>query len=250
MKYVMMALSSAVLVVLLFSCNSSKKMDSADSYLKYQLSKGACFGSCPVMDLEIYSDGKAILYSKAHYRILGKYETMLSGDKMNELSALFTKNDVFQFPDNYESQIPDLPQISIFYSEGTKDKTITGKEDRPTKVMELQFALEDVVDRSDWKLLEAIANDNTQVKEEKPEIIPDEILVTYKEGTVLPRWFKKHTDNGIKLIKPISQENRIWLITYDTNKLEPNQALILIQNDEEVENAEFNKVISSRGGNR
>ncbi len=237
--------------ILLFSCKSNKDAAKQEirqaNYMNYGLKKGACFGTCPVLSMEIQNNGLATLDAQRNYRITGKYKAIISEKYMIKLHDAFQNANFLDFPDEYESMIADLPTIELLYSNGEVEKSVKGKEGRPTELVELQFLLEEVCDNTNWEFVEASSSGK---KEEKEEIILSELIIQFKPGTLLPRWFKKYEKYDLRIVKPIAKEQNIWLASYNNLENVPDTVINEIGSDSEVVNVEFNKKIDKRAGKR
>jgi hypothetical protein len=239
-------------LITFISCKTSKKAINynADTIV-FKLKKEACFGKCPIIEMDIYGDYRAELKAKLNYKIIGKYETRLDHETMLILINKFESLNFSDFNNEYNSSIADLPNITIAYNNGKEYKEVKGKENRPVDLMELQFALEKVCDNATWNMLENY--DIDVIKNEgksKVEFIESEIIIEFKPNVILQRWIKSYELQGLRIINPISKDNNIWLFTYDQNKVSAQQIIILLKNDADVANAEYNKKINSRDSQR
>ncbi|MEM9549416.1 MAG: DUF6438 domain-containing protein, partial [Bacteroidota bacterium] len=63
----------------LFSCKSAKTLENfTDEDLRFSLSKGVCFGSCPVYELKVYHGGYATFLGIQNTDRIGLYEKTIS----------------------------------------------------------------------------------------------------------------------------------------------------------------------------
>jgi hypothetical protein len=242
----------AISLALLFSCKSNKSLAMSDFENPiFVLDKGPCFGKCPVINMEIYPDKRAILKAKMNYKIIGKYETLISDNQLKSLIEEFEAIPFSTFKEEYESGIADLPTITISYHNGSYVKNVKGKENRPNDLMQLQFSLEKICDEADWKIVEPYdMNQQDERRKQTDELIKSELILEIKPGTTLPKWISIYKPQDLRIIRPISKDNNIWLMTYDKNAISAEQIMILLKNDEKVLNVEFNKIIEKRNNNR
>ena len=115
--------------------------DPAKASPKIVLSKGACFGECPVYTLTIYNTGLMKFNGVRFTKMDGKHEKKLSEEAYIALVKNFDDVDLWKYDDVYDMQIADLPTTSISYSSKEKTKSVKGKADRPEKILELENAL-------------------------------------------------------------------------------------------------------------
>ena len=240
-------LSFSLFIILFISCKSGKDVAiEGKSRVLYSIDRGPCFGKCPVYNMKIYETGFATYEGRPFARKLGKYEKQMSKDDMKKLAKAFKSADFFNFREIYESEIVDLPMVKISHNDGKQSKTVEGREDRPSKLMELQFMLEKIAESEDWKLVEAYKTREDLDNEEKDQIIYSEIIIEPATGVRLPVWFKEKEGYGIKLKTKLSPEGNLWLITYDVSRFAPGEILDMLKSDPAILHAEFNKLIKNR----
>ncbi len=245
-----------VLGVVLTSCGSKKEIANAptpevapepetelsiDPIIK--MSKGACFGKCPVYTLSIAGTGDMTFEGKRHTIKIGTYSKKLDLETMNELIALFEEYKFMNLRDLYESNVADLPSVSIAYTKDGITKTVVGKQERPDRVLMLQKRLEIIAESSKgWTLTEASKD---AVPEEK--FIKSQIIITTKGGPQLAKWFDKmRVNHTIRIVKRLSAATDSWLISYNTKEYEPEEMLHLLRTNDFVKSAEFNKETEKR----
>lgn len=237
------------LFVSLFSCKSTKdtSRDSSNS-VRFALDRGPCFGKCPVYSLKIYSDGMATYEGRPFAKKLGKYEKRLDKNEVKKLNNAFKDANFFDFQDVYVSEIVDLPMVKIYHDNGKKSKSVEGREDRPAKLMELQFMLEKIAESEDWQLVQAYESneENKDKGKEEDPVIYSEIIIEPAAGVRLPLWFKEKEEYGIKLKTKLAPEGNLWLITYDVSRFAPGEILEMLKNDPAIQQAQFNKKINNR----
>jgi len=251
MKYLFISFS---IIFFLAACNSTKKVPTVkkevDDKIFLSLKKGPCFGKCPVYTISIYRSGFAELHGKAHTPNLGKFKKNLSKEQLNDLFLSCQDADLISMQDFYESQIADLPLITINYITDDSTKVIKGKEDRPPKLLAIQKKLEEMAKSSDWELVEPADVDNAGIsppEEDMEELINTEIIIQPAEGIRLPQWIKKNKERyGIRLLDRISAEKNYWLITWDQSKGTPDEFLNALHRDPEIKLAQFNLKVESR----
>jgi len=230
----------------MFACKSSKKMDDfSEKELRFSMSKGVCFGSCPVYELKIYHGGYATFLGMQNTEKLGLYEKTLSKSDFKKIVKTFEKLDFDSYPSDFKSNIPDLPMIKIGYHNGESFRIVSGKEDRPEDLMQAQFLLERIVDNKDWTFVKSLEVINKSKKPE-PSYIYDEIIIEPKKGLLLTKWLKSQEQYGVRLIKKIAPNLDYYLIGLDTSKIDPNKYIKMLYNDKDIKSAEFNKRVTQR----
>jgi len=193
--------------------------------------------------LTIHNDGIAEYKGSNFTKLLGTYRKSLSKDQMAVLDELFSTSDFANFPSNYESLVPDLQLVKVGYAAGDTLRIVSGKEDRPTELMNLQYALENIANEEGWELIEA----KQMVGEEEPIVTDDgkydksKLIIKHKPGTAIPQWFNTMRETyGIRIIDKDAASNG-WLITYRTADHTPEEIMDILEADETLSTVEFSK---------
>ena len=75
-----------LIVCFLTNCKSSKEVKTFNSKdIIFSLSKGVCFGTCPVFELKIYNGGYTTLLGEQNTEKLGLYEKVLSPNEYKNI---------------------------------------------------------------------------------------------------------------------------------------------------------------------
>jgi len=237
----MKAFTCILALFCLFSCKTTKNIPAKPTpeNLEISLKKGGCFGKCPEYVFNIYKGGYCEFLGKKNTKKIGKHAKTLSKESYKEIKEAFEDSDYQGFSDNYESQIADLPTISISYMTKKGMKTITGKRERPERLHKLQFLLEQICENDKgWSYIGEVKQD---VEEKKIEYIKSEIVLTVKDATQLARWFDDmRKAHSIRIVKPLSPETNTWLVSYDKQRYNPDEILMILRKDDNVSGAEFN----------
>lgn len=216
------------------SCSSSSSMNPGKSKKVIEMTKGPCYGNCPVFTLTIYENGYATYRGERYTDRLGTYGKKLDKAQMQRLLDEFKKTNLWQYRDVYVGRIPDMQSVTITYHEGARKKTVAGKEIRPNSVKWLESVLDQVANTDGWVLKEALDNS-------KPDfIIPNELLVELYEGVEPEEWAKEYSDVDMLFDQQLG-ESEFWVFSFDDALIEPEQMLERVRLDEDVISAEFNK---------
>ncbi len=240
-----------IALITIISCKSKKTLEEMTANdVRIEFKRGACFGKCPIYDLKIYNGGLVELNAKRFGKRQGRFSKQLSKKTYNGLVKAFEESNFSSFDEHYESNIADLPMITISYNESGSLKSVMGKDTRPQKIMDLQFKLESIYNEEGWKLLEEykpMTEAPKKVKKEREIVDKSKIIIKPKPGTRLPTFFKEMKEYSVQLVTRISEDQNLWLITYDKSKMSPDKMLELIKNHKSIEMAQFDKKVSSRG---
>ena len=233
--------------LLAFSCKSTKQVTNLKKdEIRFSLKKGACFGKCPIYALTINQAGYATFEGEANTDKLGIYGKQITEDQFKSIESAFIEAKFETYPDEFASQIADLPTITIGYHNGEIYREVSGKEDRPEQVSQLQFSLEKIADSGNWTLLQSAEEiDNTT----KPEVVNiySEVIIEPIPGTLIAKWIESLSKYRVRLMKKIAPTLNLYLITYDAKAISPEEFLKLLEQDENIKSAEFNKKTSKRG---
>lgn len=244
--------SNLILVFfLVVGCTTNKKVaDSIEMDYKYGYDRGACFGKCPIYNIRIKDDGTAIWDAKKWNKINGKFEKKLSKSEFEIVKNAFKKTDLFKLKDEYETMIADLPISTLHEVKAGKLKKVKGNEKMPEYFEATVDIMNDLVkNETGWVLIEKYQQDVTEETSERSQdnnTIFNEIIIEPNPGIRLNQWFKDNENLTIRLVKKISPDLNLWLITYDTSKFTPKEMLENLKSDAAIKSAEFNKKISNR----
>lgn len=139
------ALSFALLSILSFGC---KVQDQNNQEVLLVLERTPCFGNCPIFELTVFSNGKAILKAGEFMPMdKGDYELELSKSAVKDLRESLDELKFDEFEDQYGREIPDIPSVRIKH----KDKTIVIWEAAPAQLQELIHKIESLTRRDGWE---------------------------------------------------------------------------------------------------
>ena len=241
MKY-----SAFVAIILFFAaCKTTKPVSElTDNDIVFTLRKGGCFGECPVYTYNIYDGGHSEFIGQMHTDKVGTHHKTLDKTVYKELVKAFKDAKFHEFDEFYESNIADLPLITMSFNNGKSLKTIKGKRERPTELHRLQFKLEQIAESSDgWSLID----EELQKQDTGPKYIKTQIVLKLKHGNQLAKWFNKmRTEHGIRILKRLSNDDDAWLVSYDTRRYAPEKMLEIFRNDPNVASADFNVEVENK----
>ena len=240
----MRILCSLILIATLVSCGTKKALI-GDNF-NVTMDKGSCFGSCPVYTLNINNKGYALFEGERFTDKIGKHGLQLAPNKFQSVAKAFSDADLASFDDNYPSTIADLPNTTIAYVNNDLTKRISGKEERPQKIKDLQSMLEDITQMDGWMSLDTTSTEAVEEKTKDEDLIKNEIIIQFVPGTFISRWMKQFKDYSLYVKKPLTDDRMTWLTHFNVKKIDPEQFLDQIKSDPAVESAEFNKKVSKR----
>jgi hypothetical protein len=90
------------------------------------LERGACFGTCPVYKVTIYTDGTVVFEGENYVNVEGQQTTMIEPEVVAQLVAGFEEAGYFEWENEYtEMNVTDLPTITTSVTRNGETKQIT-----------------------------------------------------------------------------------------------------------------------------
>lgn len=120
------------------------------------LKRTVCFGSCPIYELTIYSDGRVEYVGKRFVRKVGKATGKISREQLQELVMEFTNIYYFNLPASIEPGSRHCSQSATDHPSAITSLTWRGKSHsvnhyhgcRGSNTLELLRKLEDKIDEA------------------------------------------------------------------------------------------------------
>lgn len=201
-----------------------------------EISKGPCYGRCPVFTLTIYQDGIASYQGERFTDRVGLYVKRLDKEVFANLEKEFRDANLWQYQNVYKSRIADLQSVTLTYYEEGDIKAITGKEGRPQAVLKLEQTLDRIAAGADW-----ILKEGPPPADLPEDAIPNELVVQLNSGVNAYAWTEKYAKQGMKVLKSLSTDGYHWLISFDASIVPPKDMIELVRKDSEAVGAEFNR---------
>jgi len=233
-------------------CGDETKPFSADVNLdeltKFAaISKSPCFGKCPVYEMTIYDDGVIAYRGKNFVDKEGLHVKKLNSGEIKALKAYINDVNLWQYDDDYPSNVTDLAMIRISHFKDGKTKTVRGNIKRPKEIKELEKYLDNLANSNGWILKEAAPPKPGDGLDS--HIIKNEIIAKFNKDVDIEAFVANFKLFDLKVKERIAPNLDLWLLTFDTNEIEPERMLNELKKTEEVIDAEFNKNLSNRNGN-
>lgn len=130
---------------------AAEPKEEASLFAAYQ--KTACFGTCPVYQVQIFSDGKATWYGRMNVERKGWYEARLSESTLQRILRKANEVLFFSFENEYPigHKVADLPTTIMYLKVGDMEKTIKDTHEAPAKLQEYEEFMESLIEEIDWK---------------------------------------------------------------------------------------------------
>jgi hypothetical protein len=133
-----------ILLGILLSCGLTKKANTSEITLIISLQRTACFGTCPIYKIEIFSDGSGIYTGTRFVENIGITEFNLSETQLN---LILTKAEAIGFAsmkEEYSEPISDLPTTFI----QIKDKKIRDYTGAPKTLKNLENLIDQMYQKA------------------------------------------------------------------------------------------------------
>jgi hypothetical protein len=150
---------------LLFACSSKKnqvqpvvspvataevQQSVTDTMLYY--SRGACFGMCPIFELTLMKDGRAVYLGKNHVDRIGRYQALVSYTDVQQVIAKANEIGYFELKSEYDNEnVHDLPDIKTGIAHDGKLHHVRNRYKGPAALRMLYTELDSLIEKQDWK---------------------------------------------------------------------------------------------------
>lgn len=118
------------------------------------LSRGACYGWCPVYEVRVYADGSVEYHGDDFVKVQGDATATLAPDQRKAIEELFMGHGYFDLADAYtDVDWTDAPSSTTSFHLDGRDKTIRhyhGDQDAPAALSEIEDGLDQIVGIERW----------------------------------------------------------------------------------------------------
>ena len=129
---------------ILLSCGLTKKADSSEIELIISLQRTACFGTCPIYKIEIFSDGSGIYTGTRFVENIGATKFSLSETQLNLILTQAKAIGFINMKEEYSEPISDLPTTFI----QIKDKKIRDYTGAPKTLKNLENLIDQLYQKA------------------------------------------------------------------------------------------------------
>lgn len=130
--------------------NTESFSNQTESTVFATISKGYCYGRCPVYTMTIFSDGKVILEGKANIEMIGKWETQISKEKISEFIETAEFIGYMDLEDKYDSNITDVPSTKTSIVINGVRKEVMRRDNYPEKILKFEAVFENLLTEASW----------------------------------------------------------------------------------------------------
>ena len=132
-----------LLIMLSFSCAASKKTKQLNKLTPINdsdyvtLRRTACYGTCPVYEVQIFANGKVVYTGERFVANVGIYNAQISTSTAQSLFLKISAYNWNSFPDKYPIDNYDFPQFHLHFSNASVSKTIQANTNADEKLIAL-----------------------------------------------------------------------------------------------------------------
>lgn len=131
--------------------NTESFANQEESVLFATISKGYCYGKCPVYEMKIYTDGKVLLEGKANIDYIGTWEKSITKGELEAFVTMAEKIGYMELEDRYDSSITDVPSTTTSIVINGVRKEVYRRANYPEKILQFEALFTQLLDSKDWK---------------------------------------------------------------------------------------------------
>ncbi|MBC8124464.1 MAG: hypothetical protein H7X70_01905 [Candidatus Kapabacteria bacterium] len=133
------------LIAILIACLFGTACSGTDSCLKdvaaenfsVSISKGMCFGKCPVYKGTVWGDGRVTYEGQQNVERLGTFSGVISQEDLCKLVTQVRERKLVQLDTSYIDNVPDAPVTTITITDKGRSKTFSWNMGSPEPLREL-----------------------------------------------------------------------------------------------------------------
>lgn len=119
------------------------------------MSRGACYGTCPVYELNIYPDGEVWFFGEEHVKKPGNQAGQMDPAAVNDLQKAIDASKFFELAEDCCNcaGVTDLSLLIIGINDGTSRKRIEhyeGCRSAPNSISDLESAIDKFSGSKQW----------------------------------------------------------------------------------------------------
>jgi hypothetical protein len=122
------------------------------------LTRGACFGHCPIYMVSITGDGQVTYVGRNFVNVIGEQRATISPDAVRALLRRFDDVGFANLQDEYRARVSDLPTFTIALQRNGATKTVVDyagvSAGMPRAVRDLEAEIDRVANTAQWVLRE------------------------------------------------------------------------------------------------
>ena len=143
-----MLLFGSFLLFIAAKCGDKKYKYTEETSIN--MTKTACFGSCPVYTFSIKGNGQASYNGRQYVELEGQFDRVFPPDTTNFIFDTFIKANLEQYKDDYSEPVTDLPTTFLLFKHGGKSKQIRLYYGYPEELQALTDKLQELAFSKGW----------------------------------------------------------------------------------------------------
>jgi len=129
-----------------------------DTMLYY--SRGACYGMCPMFELTVLNDGRAVYLGKNHVDRIGRFQALINYTDIAQVLQKANEIGYFELNAVYDNEgIQDLPTIITAITNNGKLHRVRNRYKGPAALRMLYTELDSLIAKQTWKPVPVIKQD-------------------------------------------------------------------------------------------
>jgi len=209
-----------------------------------KMSKSPCFGKCKIYSVTLYNNGVASFEGKANVEYIGSFVKKTDQAWFQKVKQYLETLEPNDMQAEYKGGAMDVQTTTFSFYEGGNQKVIKGDFSMPPELQVLSKILEDMaMEKEGW-----MTPDGQAASEVKNNTIYSEIITEFNPTVDVQAWIKAFPEYQFEIVKRVSPNLPIYVLTYDQSQKEPESMLHFMKNNKDVKQANFNKKLSNRGG--
>ena len=128
----------------------SKYQPKCPENLFFRFKRTPCFGQCPVYEVNVYTDGHAIMEAKQHFDYSGYYQTGFTEDQMAQIVKLGRDLGFFKMDHVFDAPVTDLPSTTTIIQAADEVNWTYNRMNAPDELRKLETELETLIKDLQW----------------------------------------------------------------------------------------------------
>ena len=123
-----------------------------DDSLFASITKGYCYGTCPVYKLKIYNSGHVSLEGIKNIDQIGFFSARINQEKMDTFSDMAKQINYMNLSDEYDNRyVSDLPETNTSIVIDGKRKTVRKRYDYPRSILDFEKLFIKLLEELAWE---------------------------------------------------------------------------------------------------
>lgn len=113
--------------------------------------RSACYGQCPVYNLDIDTAGRAVIEAKRFFDFEGFHETQLTPAQMQFIEDKALETGYFSFDHVYDANVTDLPSTLTILQTDSELHWVYDRLNAPKELRRFESEIDAFIRTLDWK---------------------------------------------------------------------------------------------------